>query len=73
MVAIVPDEGSACPTGALRLTGGDELSGRVEICLGGVWGTMCATFSWTDITALVVCRTLGFNNSRGEKFGQIVV
>ena len=60
------DEGSSCPNGALRLQGGNEVSGRVQICLGGQWGSMCATLTWIDTTAAVVCKTLGFNKSLGK-------
>ena len=27
-------------TGELRLAGGNDASGRVEVCVGGVWGTV---------------------------------
>ena len=31
-----------CSSGDLRLVGGErESEGRVEICVGGFWGTMC--------------------------------
>ena len=44
--------------GHLRLTGGSvSTEGRVEICLGGVWGTVCND-RWSDQNAQVVCRQL---------------
>lgn len=52
----------ACANGALRLQGGDEFSGRVEMCVGGQWGSMCSGIDWTDVTAQVVCRNLGFQD-----------
>ena len=55
----------SCANGNVRLRGGDEFSGRVEICLGGRWGTVCTGFVWTDISAQVVCRTLGLTNVSG--------
>ena len=52
-----------CRDGDVRLVDGDNYnatSGRVEYCVGGLWGTVC-NYRWGDADAAVVCRQLGLN------------
>jgi hypothetical protein len=54
----VQGSSTVCRHGEIRLTGGG-LSGRVEICLAGQWGSVCAD-NWNSAEASVACRQLGF-------------
>ena len=47
--------------------GGNEFMGRVEVCLGGEWGTVCGdpTF-WSQTETLIVCRQLFDSVVSGE-------
>ena len=53
--------GSQCVEQSIRLRGGSTpFEGRVEVCLGGGWGTVCDD-GWSYYDAIVTCRQLGFS------------
>ena len=52
-----------CVHGDIRLMdGSSNMEGRVEVCLSGVWGTVCSN-GWTAVDANVACRQLGYSGS----------
>ena len=55
-----------CDDGSIRLTGGpNKFEGRVEVCVDGSWGQVCA-MAWTRDDAQVVCRQLGQSTDNRE-------
>ena len=57
-------EAQSCQDGSVRLTGGPNVfEGRVEICVDGSWGQVCA-MGWASGDARVVCRQLGHSTDR---------
>nr|CAB38028.1 scavenger receptor tyrosine kinase [Geodia cydonium] len=54
----------SCRDGDIRVEDGtvgtvDSVSGNIEVCYTGLWGTVCATV-WDETNGLVACRQLGY-------------
>ena len=54
---------ASCPQGSIRLLGGTNTSGRVEVCHINIWGTVCGDSNWKIIDAIVACRQLRLPSS----------
>ena len=53
-----------CSHGDIRLVpiSSSQALGRVEVCLSGVWSSVCGV-DWDVADATVVCRQLGFTSN----------
>ena len=47
--------------------GQDDTEGNVEVCLDGVWGSVCDS-GWGRIDAVVVCEQLGFQGTSAYEY-----
>ena len=51
-----------CQDGDLRLAGGrNTQEGNLQICLNGVWGSVCGADGFSFTEATVVCTQIGYN------------
>ena len=51
---------AACEHGAVQLANGTySFEGRLEVCVNGLWGTICDV-NWSGTESGVVCNQLGF-------------
>lgn len=51
---------SQCNDGDVQLVDGTtEYKGRVEVCVNGVWSTVCAYSGWYSNAARIVCSQIG--------------
>ena len=65
--------GTCGKDGRLRLVnGGTPNLGRVEICIEGVWGTVCHD-TFGDSEARIVCRQLGYSTSDVRVFDSAII
>ena len=48
-----------CTQDSIRLQGGTNTSGRVEICHNNIWGSVCGFYNWGHANSQVACRELG--------------
>ena len=49
----------------MRLTGGTEQEGRLEVCISQRWGTVRSN-GWSLADAQVVCRSLGYETNPSD-------
>ena len=65
--------GQNCSDGDVRLGGGAEFAGRVEVCANRTWGTICDR-KWDHEDARAVCNQLNISypqNYRGGNFTEV--
>ena len=71
-VTAVHAQSGECSAGDIRLADGQFYYGRVEVCVSGEWGKLCAN-EFQDEEARVVCRELGLIGLTAELSGMLDV
>ena len=71
-MSLLPPATTQCSDGAVRLVGGKiEQEGRVEVCLKGVWGSVChSQFTMNDV--YISCSYLGYHGN-SESFNTLCI
>ena len=59
---VVASTSQNCSDGDVRLRGGTEFAGRVEVCANGTWGTICDR-GWGPDDARVICNQLDMTHT----------
>ena len=69
MIAVLFSDVNTCSNeGDVRLLNGSSAQeGMVEICIGGIYGTICDD-KWSDLDASVVCSQLGYSENGNSCF-----
>ena len=53
----------SCEEGSFRLVNGViQNEGEIEVCINGVWGSICAD-EWDETDAYVICKQLDYINT----------
>lgn len=72
-VYVVSTVSKVCSHGSVRLVDGrTNYTGRLEICINGVWGTVCNDNQWRRYgNARIACRQM--NLPGGRKYSDILI
>ena len=61
-----------CEEQSMKLEdGGAATEGRLEVCVEGIWGTVCE-LNYDKVEARITCRQLGFEGGSESLFSTII-